>query len=266
MSVQAIAWVLEHSTLKGAHRCVMVSIANQLGPDGSGWVYIRRVLGEANCSRGTYRAAVQQAEAAGELRRLPFEGGGARLHDRHRPNLFVFPALHETPGVVAPHGPVQGLTGERSGPTSDVKAVFTAWVQATGRDAARVKLTEQRRKRIAARLKDGYSVADLTDAVHGVTRSDFHMGKNDLGQRYDDIGTVLRDGAQVEKFRDLWRAADTGLVLVHPALRPERGCDHCDRGFIVQDNGDVVVCSYCTGGSQRGMRPVRQQVEKGAGR
>jgi hypothetical protein len=84
--------------------------------------------------------------------------------------------------------------------------VFAAWCEATGRDVSRSKLTKSRLSKISARLAEGYVVEDLVDAVRGVCLSPFHMGQNDRGQRYDDIVTVLRDGSQVEKFRDLFRA------------------------------------------------------------
>jgi len=262
--VQAIAWVLEHSQSKGTARCVMVSIANHLGPDGSGWVHVSRVCAEAACSVQSYRRAVQEAEQAGELRRLPFEGGGARLHDRHRPNLFVFPALHDVEQPNHPPETVEAVTRLSSGVSDDVNTVFQGWVEATGRDAARTKLTGQRKQRIAARMKDGYTTDDLVDAVRGVTLSEWHMGANDRRQRYDDLGTVLRDGAQVEKFRDLWRGKADAVVSTHPALQPARGCDRCDNGFIEVDGGAVLRCEHCFTGGGNGLFGVRRQVEAGS--
>lgn len=252
MSVQAIAWVLENSTLKGTSRCVMVSIANHLGPDGSGWVHVRRVCAEAACSVDSYRRAVREAEAAGELRRLPHEGGGPRMHDRHRPNLFVFPALEAASTGQADYHPPkaqEAKTRPSKAVSGDVDAVFAEWVKATGRDAQRTKLTADRRKRITSRLQEGYDLADLLDAVHGVTVSKWHQGENDRKQRYDDLTTVLRDGAQVERFRDLWRDHKPEPVSTHPALRAARGCDRCERGFIEQPGGTMLVCRHCGGGA-----------------
>lgn len=223
MSVQAIGWVLDHSKSTGAARCVLVAIANHLGGDGAGWVYVDRVCREANCSYPTYQRAVTWAVDNGELERVPYAGGGARTHVRHRPNLFRFPALVDgcTPqsdkegGYQIDNYPPPQSDNHNSGAvsravstnedTSETVSVFEAWVAATGRDVSKTKLTADRRKRIKARLSEGFSVDELCDAVRGVTLSEFHMGDNDRQQRYDDLTVVLRNGSQVEKFRDLWR-------------------------------------------------------------
>lgn len=101
MSVQAIAWVLEHSQATGATRCVLVSIANHLNPDGEGWVHVDRVLREANCSEDTYRRAVRWAVEHGELERDVKAGGSVKARQAWRPNLFRFPALTD-PTVSGP--------------------------------------------------------------------------------------------------------------------------------------------------------------------
>lgn len=229
MSVQAISWVLEHSASTNTARCVLIAIANHVGGDGSGWVYVDRVCREANCSANSYHRAIQWAIEAGELERVPYSGGGERTHVRHRPNLFRFPALSECGtqnGVCTPQNGDQGGTqfgGEGGTQNGDhnkgtvsravsrankdtLVLVFAAWCESTGRDSSRTKLTRAREAKIAARLAEGYSVDDLVAAVRGVALSPFHMGENDRRQKYDDIVTVLRDGSQVEKFRDLFLA------------------------------------------------------------
>lgn len=93
MSVQAISWVLEHSESTGTARCVLMSIANHLDPDGEGWVHVERVCREARCSEDSYRRAVKWAIDHGELEREVRAGGSARTPDVRRPNLFRFPAM-----------------------------------------------------------------------------------------------------------------------------------------------------------------------------
>jgi hypothetical protein len=233
VSVQAIAWVLDHSESTNTARCVLVSIANHMGGDGSGWVYVDRVCKEANCSLKSYHRAVQWAIDNGELERTSYSGGYERTHVRHRPNLFSFPALSEGRPQIA--GGCTGQNGEEGTGQSDYhppsqsdhhnskavskavskaitntsgfhQEVFDAWCAATGRDAGRTKLTADRVKKMDQRIAEGYSVEELVEAVQGVALSAFHMGENDKQQRYDDLTTVLRSGSQVEKFRDLFRA------------------------------------------------------------
>lgn len=222
MSVQAISWVLDHSASTNTARCVLIAIANHVGGDGSGWVYVDRVCREANCSQNSYHRAIQWAIDAGELERVPYSGGGERTHVRHRPNLFRFPALSECTPQNGDQGGTQigGEGGTQNGDhnkravsravsraeTNTSDTVFAAWCAATGRDASRTKLTRSRLAKISARLAEGYTEEDLVAAVRGVALSPFHMGQNERKQRYDDIVTILRDGPQVEKFRDLFLA------------------------------------------------------------
>lgn len=84
--------------------------------------------------------------------------------------------------------------------------VLAAWVEATGRSAARARMNDARRKKVKARLAEGYTAEELVSAVRGIAMSPFHMGDNPGGKRYDDITVALRDGAQVEKFRDLYES------------------------------------------------------------
>jgi hypothetical protein len=86
-----------------------------------------------------------------------------------------------------------------------VRRVFDAWIEATGTNPKTAKLNAKRRAKIVARLNEGYTEEDLIDAVRGVMLSPFHVGDNETGTRYVDIVTSLRDGGQVEKFRDLYR-------------------------------------------------------------
>jgi len=224
MSVQAISWVLENSKSSNTARCVMISIANHLGGDGSGWVYVDRVCREANCSLNSYHRAVQWAVDNGELERMPYSGGYGRTHVRHRPNLFRFPALAECAPQIGEEGGTQNgeypstQNGDHNRGTvskavskantyvgDDHQKVFDAWCVSTGRDSGRTKLTSERVKKISQRLGEGYTVDELVEAVQGVALSSFHMGENDKKQKYDDLTTVLRSGSQVEKFRDLHR-------------------------------------------------------------
>ena len=76
--------------------------------------------------------------------------------------------------------------------------VFNHWQQAMNHP--RAKLDDKRRKKIAARLKDGYTVDDLKAAVDGCKKSPHHMGQNDTRTVYDDIELICRDASHVDKF------------------------------------------------------------------
>jgi hypothetical protein len=84
---------------------------------------------------------------------------------------------------------------------SDARRVFDFWVKDTGK--AKAKFVAKRRTRIEARLREGYTVDELCAAITH-RRNDLNlMGQNDRGTVYDGISTLLRDGEQVERLRDL---------------------------------------------------------------
>ncbi len=80
-------------------------------------------------------------------------------------------------------------------------AVFEAW-RGTLPDSSqgRVKFTEKKKAKIAARRADGYSQDDLVSAVRGWPNDSWVDRQNQNG-----LETLLRDGAQVEKFAALYR-------------------------------------------------------------
>lgn len=82
-----------------------------------------------------------------------------------------------------------------------IQGIFEHWSVTLGKP--RAKLTDQRRKKIKARLREGYTPEQIVKAIDGVKLSPYHMGKNDTNTVYDDLTTILRDGAQVEKFSQL---------------------------------------------------------------
>lgn len=94
------------------------------------------------------------------------------------------------------------------GLTSIATQVMDAWVAATGREASRVRLNDKRRRAVKARMVEGYTKEDLIAAVRGVTRSEWHMGKNPQGKCYNEMTLMLRDGESVEKFAALERGED----------------------------------------------------------
>lgn len=77
--------------------------------------------------------------------------------------------------------------------------IFEAWKESTGKSKA--LLTRDRREKIAARLNEGYTEADLTDAVRG-WKFDGWADR----VLHNDLVKLLESGRNTEKFRDLYRA------------------------------------------------------------
>jgi hypothetical protein len=87
--------------------------------------------------------------------------------------------------------------------------VFEYWQKRL--DHPKAKLDKKRKAIITSALKQ-YSVEELKQAIDGCSKSAFHLGQNERGQKYDGIGLILRDAEQIEKFISLNQPAS------HPAL------------------------------------------------
>jgi uncharacterized protein YdaU (DUF1376 family) len=88
-------------------------------------------------------------------------------------------------------------------PTGETAEVFSYWQVKMNHQQA--KLDVKRSKAITARLRDGYTVGELCEAIDGCLLSPHHMGKNDTGTVYDDIELICRDGPKVDRFIKLAR-------------------------------------------------------------
>jgi len=96
-----------------------------------------------------------------------------------------------------------------------VNEIFLYWARVTERPVA--KLTTERITKIRARLREGYSPDDLKAAISGCATSPFHAGENDRQTRYDDLAFVLRNGSQVERFKDMAK----GVSLEEMSSKPK---------------------------------------------
>lgn len=79
--------------------------------------------------------------------------------------------------------------------------VFTYWQQVLGHTTT--KLDAKRVKAIKGRLADGYTVADLCQAIDGCKYDPFSQGQNDRQTVYDEIAMICRDGPKVDHFRKI---------------------------------------------------------------
>lgn len=109
-----------------------------------------------------------------------------------------------SPPPMEPEGsdpePVPLLTPEDARATDAVEEVIDHYLKAMRANGKRTRPTDKRRKLIRARLKDGFSVAELKLAVSGLTWSDWHMGRDPKtnGATFTDIKYALRDAETVE--------------------------------------------------------------------
>lgn len=101
------------------------------------------------------------------------------------------------PAPPAATPPMPGLEPEPArAPKAD--PVFAHWVKVMGKDPSRTLLTGDRKGKLKARRREKYTDAQLCQAIDGCRLSEFHMGKNDRGELYNDLATILRDGRTVD--------------------------------------------------------------------
>ncbi len=68
---------------------------------------------------------------------------------------------------------------------------------------------------VSARLKEGYSAADLCEAIDGCHRSPFHCGLNDRSTKFQSLELIVRDSKHVAEFIELARAPTSTGPITH---------------------------------------------------
>lgn len=128
MSIQAVAWVLDHSESRGLDRLVLICLANHTNPEGVCWPSQRTLAREARISKTAVINAVRRLAELAELEVL--SAGTARQSARYRLPFAVLErgGLSETSELADPPG---GGLSETSAVTPGVTAAVTPGVTRT---------------------------------------------------------------------------------------------------------------------------------------
>tara|TARA_R110000822_G_scaffold254332_3_gene380628 strand:+ start:256 stop:1053 length:798 start_codon:yes stop_codon:yes gene_type:complete len=78
--------------------------------------------------------------------------------------------------------------------------LFKYWCEVMGKSISTSKLTSNRDKAIKARLKEGYTVEQIKEAIDGCRKDPFSMGQNDRQKPFNDIQLICRNGEKIESF------------------------------------------------------------------
>lgn len=101
--------------------------------------------------------------------------------------------------------------------------IFEFW-KATMSLNGSTKLTPKRKRNIQARLRDGYDIEQIQNAIRGCAISPFHSGQNETKTVYNDIELICRSGEKVEFFERIWRDSrpkeKSEEQVAHPATLP----------------------------------------------
>lgn len=118
-------------------------------------------------------------------------------------------------------------------PQKDINEIFAYWQKVMDHPSA--KLLPVRSRKIAARLREGYTVEQIMSAIDGCKASPFHQGRNEYSAVYDDLTLICRDGSKLEYFINL-------------NTRPPRNLDRIAPNTPAPA-GEPAVCSACRGTS-----------------
>lgn len=88
MSIQAVGWVLDSSTTKGAHRLVMIALANHADERGQCWPSIKRIADEANITEDHAKRVLRDLEAEHHIAKKINAAPDERMRTDRRPNLY----------------------------------------------------------------------------------------------------------------------------------------------------------------------------------
>lgn len=219
MSFQAMTWAVDID-LPTNQKMVLLMLANRTNQDtGQCNPSHKRLSNDCGMSISTLKRCIKQLEKGGFLSIISKKNGDVNLPNQYKLNMNgvgshrAHPSSHRPEGVGS-HRPTkqEDLNQEvnnqeynhknkqnaQAHTSLDHNKVFEHWQNVHGKQQA--KLIKNRLSKINARFKEGYTVDQLKLAIDGCKLSGFHMGENDKGTPYNDLTTILRDGAQVEKF------------------------------------------------------------------
>jgi len=86
----------------------------------------------------------------------------------------------------------------------EIRDVFEYWRKVTGR--SRTRLTSDKKRHISGRLRDGFSVKQLINAIDQSQVDPWCQGQNEKteGKKYDFIDNIFRNSSKVEKLLEAY--------------------------------------------------------------
>lgn len=112
----------------------------------------------------------------------------------------------------------------------DEIAVFEAWRVKLGHPQA--KPNPSRLAKIRARIREGFTAAQLIQAIENSKNDPFLMGDNPNGKKYDDLESLLRDGSKVERLIALTAPSRPAPIRNGRATEANPNLDHDTRAAL----------------------------------
>jgi uncharacterized protein YdaU (DUF1376 family) len=211
---------------------VEVSLSEFFNDTGTEWVH-DRIERDLEAVKDAQEQRVRAGRASAEARKRSKQEGNKRkgndrsttVDDSLQRDGNEKPTNKDTDTDTEVDTDTEGKkhTSRDSSLSGAVNEVFSYWCTAMGKNSL-TKLTKDRRGKIEARLKEGYNVDHIKQAIDGCTRSPHHMGTNDAGTVYDDLTLICRSGSKLE-----WFAKNVGAKEATRRGDPETIDDFAER-------------------------------------
>ncbi len=79
--------------------------------------------------------------------------------------------------------------------------LFQYWASVMKKTSS-TKFSPKRKRAVEARLKDGYQMEEIKQAIFNCSNTPHNMGFNDRNQKFDDLELICRNAENLERFRD----------------------------------------------------------------
>lgn len=131
-----------------------------------------------------------------------------------------------------------GTSSETSDLCHQAKMIFEFWQTTLGHP--RAKFSRDKKRKIVARLREGFSTDELKLAVNGCKASAYHQGDNKTSTIYDSIDLIFRNAEKVEQFIGFTVADNPSCEVC--SNHPERHrINTKETGYIWTPNG-IIFC------------------------
>ena len=202
-------------------KLVLIKLADNASDSGECWPSYQHIADQCEIDRSTVRKHIKALADAGFLKLENREGPKGNSSNLYtltldkKPENTDLPVGPEStpvgPESTPPVGPESTRTSHSSEPVKEslkdtsvsakqdliVQEIFDHWKLTM--NSPRSKLDNKRIGLIVKALKN-YSSADLKLAITGNASSDFNMGKNDRGTKYNGLDLILRDADHIDKY------------------------------------------------------------------
>jgi hypothetical protein len=215
VSVRALSWALREAPVASkTELLVLIVLCDHAHDDGDGaYPSVATIERMARASESGVRAALRNLERAGLIEGKPRAGRTTIYRVVMTPAAEpqpVDPLSQWTPSASGPPQPVVPTpsaigpepsepsieTATQSLPVEDeIGELFAYWQRQCGHPDA--KLGADRRRKIAARLREGFTAEQIRQAIDGAARGAF---VNEAGRRFDDIELICRNATKLESF------------------------------------------------------------------